>query len=80
MPEFKQQGQEVVKLIPAIVKDPAKIPEMILSQEKEIQTLENGKEDIVEEFSCKIEIVKAEDSNLPKAKSAMPGKVGVMVE
>jgi leucyl-tRNA synthetase len=80
MKDFKQHGQEIVKLIPAIVKDPSKIPELVLSQDKEIETLNYSKEDIIKEFSCTIEIIKAENSQHPKSKLAMPGKVGVIVE
>ena len=80
MPEFKQFGQEVVKLIPAIVKDPAKLPELVLSQKKEIEILDNANKDFAQEFSCEIKILKAEDSKHQKAKSSMPGKVGVIIE
>ncbi len=79
LPEFKEHGQELSKLIPAIVKDLGKLPEIVLTQNKERQILTEAKAEISEQFSCQVEIIKAEQSSQPKALAALPGKVGVLI-
>jgi leucyl-tRNA synthetase len=74
---LKQYGQDIVKLIPKLIKSGTSCLE---SQEEELSYLKESKKFFEEEFSCSIEIVKAEDSNHPKSKTSLPGKVGVIVE
>ncbi len=76
--EMKKQGKEISKLVPMLVKDLNKLPEGKLDQKSEILALEENKELISEEFGCPVEIVVG--SSEEKAKKAMPGKVGVLVE
>jgi leucyl-tRNA synthetase len=79
--EIKIYGQEIKDLIPKLIKDPTKIPEHILDQEKEIKSLENAKKEIEKEFECKLVIEKAETKQKEtKAKQAIPGKPGVLLE
>ncbi len=75
---FKKHGKEISKLVPMLVKDLSKLPEGKLDQKSEISALEESKSLISEEFGCSVEIVAG--SNEEKARKAMPGKVGVLVE
>jgi leucyl-tRNA synthetase len=78
--EMKKHGQEIVKMIPVILKDSTKLPEEILSQETEIKSLKEVKHRFKEEFSCKIMIEPAEKSKYSKAKQASPGKPTIILE
>jgi len=73
----KDHGKDISKLVPSIVKNPAKMPDVVLDQETEIKGLD--KEAIVKEFGCDVEIVKAEDSKEGKATNAMPSKPAIVV-
>jgi leucyl-tRNA synthetase len=79
--DLKRYGQEITKLIPAIIKDPSKLPDVIIEQEKEEQSLLEAKEKLAKEFgeSIELEIVLAEKSNEAKAKNAMPGKPAIII-
>ena len=72
--------KEISKLVPKMVKNTAKIPDVVVKRKKEILSLENSLEDLKEEFSCEIEIIKEEDSKENKAKQAMPGKAAILIE
>ncbi len=79
-PNLTEKSKDISKLVQSIVKDPAKLPSLITSQEEEYQTMLNAKSFLEKEFNCTIEIIKAEESQSSKAKSALPGKVGIIVE
>ena len=74
----KEHGKDISALIPRLVKDTKKIPEVII--ENEFEVLNQNKEAIEKEFDCKVEIIKAEQSKEGKAKQAMPGKVAILIE
>ncbi|MBT3814806.1 leucine--tRNA ligase [Candidatus Woesearchaeota archaeon] len=76
--ELKQHGKDISKLVPALIKDQSKLPAKELTKKNEIAALEESKGLIAEEFGCSVEVVIDSDHN--KAKSAMPGKVGILVE
>ncbi len=77
--DLKTYGQELKKMIPRLVKDPTRLPEHVLSLNKEIKTLKEATKEIEQEFLCKLLIEKAEKSKQDKARQAMPGKPGVLV-
>ena len=77
--ELKQYGQEISKMIPALIKDASKVPAEVLTQEVEYNNLEESKEFISKEFNCTIEIEKAETSKELKAKQAMPNKPAIII-
>jgi len=79
MKEFRHHGKDVAKIIPALVKDPAKIPETVLTQKKELEALNEAVEVLKSEFG-EVIITKSEDSDEAKAKSAMPGKPAILLE
>jgi len=78
--KLKVKGKEVGKMVMSLVKDPSKIPSLVTSQKEELAALKEAKNFLEKEFECKVEIVRAEDSQHPKAQSAMPGKPGILVE
>jgi len=78
--ELKKHGQEVVKLIPALVKDVSKIPKEVLNQKTELASLNEVKNKLEEEFSCSVEVEVADKSKEPKAKVANPGKPAILIE
>jgi len=80
MPKFKENSKDVSKLIPLIVKNPGRIPKVILDQNTEFNVLQNSKKLFEDGFKCIVEIIKAEDSEQAKAKNAMPGKPAIVVE
>ena len=77
---LKIKGKEISKLVPAIVKDASKLPSIVTSQEEEKQFMEEARDFLEKEFGCEIEILLGNESPHPKAKSAVPGKVGILVE
>jgi leucyl-tRNA synthetase len=80
LPKFKENSKQASKMIPAIVKNPSKIPSFILDSETEFNTLKNAKQPIKDEFNCDVEIIKADESEEQKAKNATPGKPAVLVK
>ncbi len=79
-PQLAKHANDLAKIIQSIIKDPAKLPEMIITQQEELTAITDAKEFLEKEFSAKIEIILAENSDQPKAKSAAPGKIGIIVE
>ncbi|MEM4263626.1 MAG: leucine--tRNA ligase [Candidatus Woesearchaeota archaeon] len=78
--ELKKYGQEITKIIPKIVTDPSKIPQVVMHQEAELKFLEDSLDFLKKEYGCEIQIIKEQDSKEAKAKQAMPGKAAILVE
>ena len=78
--EHKMKGKEITKIVTSLVKDASKILSLVTSQEEEMKTMQDAQNFLEKEFACNIEIILAEESDNQKAKSAMPGKVGILVE
>jgi len=78
--QMKVKGKEVSKIVLGVVKDVSKLPSIVTSQEEELKVITEAKEFLEQEFACVVEIVNADESDEIKAKSAMPGKVGILVE
>ncbi|MBW2991968.1 class I tRNA ligase family protein [Candidatus Woesearchaeota archaeon] len=78
--ELKSHGQDISKLVPKLVKDISKIPNVVLDQETELNNLNDAKKFLKEEFNATIHIIKAEDSKEAKAKQALPSKPAIIVE
>ena len=78
--EMKMRGKDVSGIVTSVLKDPSKLPAIVLSQEEEVAAINDVQEFLVTEFGCEVEIVLGEESEQAKAKSAMPGKVGILVE
>ena len=76
---IKGHEKEISRLIPSIVKDPAKIPSSILSSEKEFRIFNNNINKFEKEFNCKFSITLSKNSEEAKAKQASPGKPSIIV-
>jgi len=77
---MKAKGKEVAKIVTAIAKDTSKLPITVTSQQEETTIMKEAAEFFAQEFGCKVKIIQAEESEHPKASSALPGKVGILVE
>ena len=78
--DLRIYGQEISKLVPKLLNDPAKIPQAALSQDIELNSLNDASKNYGEEFGCKAEVIIAENSKEPKARQALPGKAAILVE
>ncbi len=78
--ELKMKGKEISKIVPAIIKDPAKLPLLVTTQQLEQQVMNEARDFLEKEFGCEVNIILAEESQESKANSAIPGKVGILVE
>jgi len=80
IPKFRENSKDASKLIPLIVKNPGRIPAVILDQDTEISLLNNSKKLFEDEFKSAVEIIRSEYSKEAKARNAMPGKPAIIVE
>ena len=80
MPELKIKGKDISKIVAVVMKDVSKIPTIVTSQEEELKVMSEAKAFLEKEFGCRVEVVVAEESAEEKAKTAWPGKVGILVE
>jgi len=77
--DLKKHGQEITKIVPSLLKDPSKVPEVIVDQGRETEALVEAKELIEEAFDADVRIMLAEDSDDAKAKNAAPGKPAIIL-
>ena len=77
---LKVQGKEVSRIITAVLKDVSKLPKTVTSQDMELKCMTDAIPFLTKEFNCKIKVILAEEATQEKAKSALPGKVGIVVE
>ncbi|MGM5480789.1 MAG: leucine--tRNA ligase [Nanobdellota archaeon] len=78
--ELRTHGKQITKLIPACLKDPSKIPEVLLGQEKEREALDELSEELKSEFGAEVIIERGENSSESKAQQASPGKPAIILE
>ncbi|MBW2981636.1 leucine--tRNA ligase [Candidatus Woesearchaeota archaeon] len=77
---IKDHGKDISAIIPKLVKDPSKIPEVILDQKTEINALRESIDKIKKEFKAEsVAVIRAEESEEDKAKQAMPGKPAIFL-
>ncbi len=78
---IKEHGKEISKLVPKLVKDPTKFPEVILDQKTEIDAVKDNIDAIKDEFGTdKVAVFKADKGDEKKAKQAMPGKPAILIK
>ncbi|MCX6707228.1 MAG: class I tRNA ligase family protein, partial [Candidatus Woesearchaeota archaeon] len=77
--DLKRYGQDISKLTPKFIADESKLPKILLGLETEFRTLSDAKYAIGKEFSCVVEVIKADDSKELKANNAMPGKAAILI-
>ena len=70
----KEHAKEISKLVPIFVKNPNKLPQVVLSLEDEFKILKENKESLEKFTGCTI-IISKEDNG-----KSMPGKVAILVE
>ncbi|MBT4446391.1 leucine--tRNA ligase [archaeon] len=78
--ELKPHAKEVSKIIVSCCKDASKLPLAVTSSNEEFNALQAAKSFLEQETGASIHIIKAESSDHPKAKAAMPGRAGIVVE
>jgi len=78
--DLKVYGQEISKLVPKLLNDPAKIPRQLLSQDHELSAFQNEAGFFKINFKAEFIVLKAEDSKDQKARQSMPGKPAILIE
>src|SRR3990167_4548241 len=77
----RQHGKEVASLVAKCLKDPAKIPEVVLDQKLEADILKMNIDTLGGNLKVSsIEVVAEEDSKEAKASLAMPGKAAILIK
>ncbi len=76
--KLKVRGKEITKMLPKFLKT-GNVPD-VMEMEKELETLKGAAEFLGEEYGCKIEILKADETDNQRAMKAMPGKPGIIAE
>ncbi|NQU98076.1 leucine--tRNA ligase [Candidatus Woesearchaeota archaeon] len=77
---LKKYGQDITKMIPVLVKDASKVPEVVLDQKTELKQLNDYRNVLEKEYKCAVEVEVAEKSKEAKAKQANPGKPAIVIE
>jgi len=77
--KLSKYGSEVSKAVTFAIKNPTRIPEIILDQRKEVKLFEEAAKFLGSEFGVKVGVIKAEDSKEQKAKQGIPGKAAILV-
>jgi len=75
----KQHGKEISKLIPMLVKNPQRVPEILVSQKEEFEAIKDNLKIIEREFGAKVKLEMAEKSKQPKKNNALPGKPAILI-
>ncbi len=78
--ELQKKGEEITKLIPAYIKDPARIPPIIMGHDTELKLLQDERYNIEKTFGCPVRIQSAEKTTEQKARVALPGKPAILVK
>ncbi|MEK6960953.1 MAG: leucine--tRNA ligase [Nanoarchaeota archaeon] len=77
---LREHGKDVTKIIAGVLKDPSKLPDVVSKPSDELSALKESSKLLEEELGFKVDVMSAEDSNHPKAGSAMPGKPAIVIE
>ncbi len=78
--DLKIYGNEIARLVPRLLSDETKIPQVVLTQDAEFHALNDASKDYGEEFKCSVEVIVSEMSKEPKAKQALPSKCAILAE
>lgn len=76
--DLKKQGQQVMKIVPSLVKDRSKIPTRLFRLSEEKEQYESMREELEKTFGCTVTIKEAGTEG--KAAQGMPGKPAILVE
>ena len=75
----KEHGAEISKLVPMLVKNPGKVPLVVLTRKEEIEALESFRLSLEKEFCCCVSIEHEEKSTEAKARNALPLKPAIIL-
>ncbi len=75
--KIKINANQAAKIIKAVVRNQSKLLD---SDKNEFNALKELKDFLEKEFKCKVNVIKAENSKEQKARSALPGKPGILIE
>ncbi|NOX71202.1 MAG: leucine--tRNA ligase [Candidatus Micrarchaeota archaeon] len=75
--DLKAHGLEITKMLPKFLK--SGVPEF-MDMEREFETLKAAEKFLENGYGCNVEVIKAEETDNPRAMKAMPGKPGMVVE
>lgn len=78
-PEMAERGKDASNMALSVMKDPSKLPLILIGKEEEFATLSDASSLFLEEFEASVEIILAEDSKESKARQALPGKPAILV-
>lgn len=74
-----QYGKEISRLVPKVVKDPSKLPAVVLDQKTEAAFMKANTLELKGEFGADVLVETEDESKEPKAKQAMPGKPAIVI-
>jgi leucyl-tRNA synthetase len=75
---IKGHEKDIAPMVASVLKDPAKMPAFVLSQDKEMRALKDAAKKLSEEFGLDMHVEKAENSKEAKAGAALPGKPAIV--
>ena len=75
----KEHGKEITALVPSLVKNPSKVPFVVLTQKEEYAVLQEHKNLLEKQLGCSVVIELAEKSTHAKAAHALPSKPAVVI-
>ncbi len=78
--ELKRYSKDIMKIIPSVLKDPSKMPMMVLSQSIEGKAYVEFARTFSKEENVVVEIILAEESSDAKASQASPLKPAIILE
>ncbi len=76
--DLKSYGKEITKILPKFIKA-GSVPE-VLDSEKELESLKAAKDFLQGEYDCIVEVIKADETDNPRAMKASPGKPGIIAK
>ena len=71
--------KEIPKLIYSILKDPSKMPIIVLDEKTEYGSLDQEVDNLSKKFGSQIEVIKASESQETKSRQALPGKPAILL-
>jgi leucyl-tRNA synthetase len=77
--KFRPFGKGVAKIVTSLIKNPERIPRVVLDMKEEASAIKEMVVIMKEDFGCKVVMKFAEKSSSKKASNAMPGKPGIEI-
>ncbi len=78
--DLKKHGKDISKMLPKMVKDFSRIPEVILDEKTELEAYKAAEDRIKEAYDAELVVVSEEVASDPKARQAMPKKPAIVLE